>query len=170
MEFIRIAGPIEEMEVWKASSDAASFVISRESRSGLGFHGGNGYAVSWRPIDHTRSASGVPGSPFETLDEAKVACKAMAAILSKGARVNFAVKAVLRKWPSLGNDRRNTDRGPYFLIDGSLEDCLRELMAKPIHTRHLYEIRTTPTPLEDAVLPHEVVLELARIRGFDPTT
>jgi hypothetical protein len=170
MEFTRIAGPIEEVEVWKASSDAASFVISHESRSGPGFHGGNGYAVSWGPIDHTRSASVIPGSPFETLDEAKVACNAMAAILSKGTRVNFAVKAVLRKWPSLGNDRRNTDRGPYFLIDGTLEDCLRELMAKPIHTRHLYEIRAAPTPLEDALLPHEVVLELARIRGFDRTT
>jgi hypothetical protein len=168
MEFIRIAGPIEKMEVWKASSDAASFVISFESRSGPGLHGETGYAVSWRPIDQSRSATSVPGSPFETLAKAKEACNAMAAITSRGARIDFEAKAVLRKWPSLGNDRRNTDRGPYFLIDGTLDDCLRELMAKPIHTRHLYEIRTAPTPpLEDAVLPHDVVLELARIRGFD---
>jgi hypothetical protein len=170
MEFIRIAGPIEEMEVWKASSNAASFVISFESRSGPGFQGETGYAVSWRPIDQSRSATSVPGSPFETLAEAKEACNAMAAITSRGARIDFDAKVVLRKWPSLGNDRRNTDRGPYFLIDGTLEDCLRELMAKPMHTRHLYEIRTAPTPpLEDAALPHEVVSELARIRGFDRT-
>src|SRR6478672_971333 len=137
MEFIRIAGPIEEMEVWKASSNAASFVISFESRSRPGFQGETGYAVSWRPIDQNRSTTSVPGSPFETLYEAKEACNAMAAITSRGARIDFDAKVVLRKWPSLGNNRRNTGRGPYFLIDGALEDWLLELMAKPIHTRHL---------------------------------
>jgi hypothetical protein len=104
------------MEVWKASSNAASFVISFESRSGPGFQGETGYAVSWRPIDQSRSATSVPGSPFETLAEAKEACNAMAAITSRGARIDFDAKVVLRKWPSLGNDRRNTDRGPYFLL------------------------------------------------------
>jgi hypothetical protein len=89
MEFTRIVAPIEEMEVWKASSSAASFVISFDNRSGPGFHGETCYAVSWRPIDQSRSASSVPGSPFETLDGAKEACNAMAAILSRGARINF---------------------------------------------------------------------------------
>ena len=79
MEFTRIAGPIEEMEVWNASSSGATFVISFESRSGPGFHGDTGYAVSWRPIDQSRSAVSVGGSPFETLAEAKDACNAMAA-------------------------------------------------------------------------------------------
>jgi hypothetical protein len=159
------------MEAWNASSDAASFVISYESRSGRGFHGNTGYAVSWRPIDHTRSASRVPGSPFETLDEAKEACNAMAAILTKGARVNFAVKAVLRKWPSVGNERRSAANGPYFLAEGTLEDCLQQLMAKPTSTLHLYEMRTaSQPPLADAVLPHAVILELARIRGFERTS
>ena len=102
MEFTRIGGPIEEMKVWNASSHAASFVISFESRSGPGFHGQTGYAVSWRPIDQNRSAVSVGGSPFETLAEAQDACHAMAAILTRGARVNFEAKAVLRKWPSLG--------------------------------------------------------------------
>jgi hypothetical protein len=92
----------------------------------------------------------------------------MAAILSKGARVNFAVKAVLRKWPSVGNERRSAANGPYFLAQGTLEDCLQQLMEKPTSTRHLYEIRTSPPPpLEDAVVPAGVILELARIRGFD---
>ena len=171
MKFTRIDSSIEGMEAWNASSDAASFVISYESRNGRGFHGDTGYAVSWRPIDHTRSASGVPGSPFETLDEAKEACNAMAAILTKGARVNFVVKAVLRKWPSVGNERRSAANGPYFLAEGTLEDCLRQLMAKPPSTRHLYEIRTSPPPpLEDAVVPAGVISELARIRRFDRTT
>jgi len=174
MEFTRTVGPIEEMEVWNASSSAASFVISYESRSGPGFHGDTGYAVSWRPIDQSRSAVSIGGSPFETLAEAKEACNAMAAILTTvgrlGARVDFDAKAVLRKWPSLDNDRRNATNGPYFLIDGTLEDCLRELMAKPTHTRHLYEIHTTPRPPSvGAVLPDKVILELARQRGLDRT-
>jgi hypothetical protein len=171
MEFTRIAGPIEEMEAWNASSNAASFVISYESRSGPGFHGDTGYAVSWRPIDQSRSATSVPGSPFETLAEAKEACNAMAAILSRGARVNFDARTVLRKWPSLGNERRSATNGPYFLVEGTLEDCLRQLMVKPASTRHLYEIHTAPrAPLTDAVLPAGVILELARQRGLDRTT
>jgi hypothetical protein len=171
MEFIRIAGPLAEMEVWKASSNAASFVISFGSRSGPGFHGETGYAVSWRPIDQSRSASSVPGSPFETLAEAKNACNAMAAITSGGARINFDAKVVLRKWPSLGNERRSTANGPYFLAEGTLEDCLQQLMAKPTSTLHLYEMRTaSQPPLADAVLPHAVILELARIRGFERTS
>jgi CHAD domain-containing protein len=109
MEFIRIAGAIEEMEVWKASSNAASFVISFESRTGPGFQGETGFAVSWRPIDQSRSATSVPGSPFETLAEAKEACNAMAAITTMGARIDFDAKVVLRKWPSR-NDRDDLKR------------------------------------------------------------
>lgn len=174
MEFTRIAGSIKAMEVWNTSSSVASFVISYEGRSGAGFRGGNGYAVSWRPIDQSRSAVSVAGSPFETLEQAKEACNALAAILTAagplGARVNFGARAVLRKWPSLDNDRRTDAKGPYFLIDGTLDDCLRELMAKPGHTRHLYEIHATPAPpLVDAVVPEGVILELARQRGLDRT-
>jgi len=133
------------MEIWNASSSAASFVvISFGSRSGPGFHGETGYAVSWRPIDQSRSAITVPGSPLETLAEAKEACSAMAAIISKGARVDFDAKVVLRKWPSIGNERRSAAEGPYFLAEGTLADCLRQLMAKPTSTQHLYEIRTAP--------------------------
>ena len=171
MEFTRIAGPIEGMEVWNASSSAATFVICFESRSGPGFHGDTGYAVSWRPIDQSRSAISVPGSPFATLVEAKDACNAMAAIITRGARVNFDARTVLRKWPSLGNERRSATNGPYFLVEGTLEDCLRQLMAKPPSTRHLYEIHTAPrAPLADAVVPAGVIIELARQRGLDRAT
>lgn len=175
MQFTRFVGPVEEMEVWNASSNAASFVISYESRSGPGFHGQTGFAVSWRPIDQNRSAVGVGGSPFETLAEAKEACNAMAAILTsaggpRGARINFDARAVLRKWPSLRNERRSAANGPYLLIDSTLDHCLRALMAKPTSVRHLYEIHTAPRPpLADAVLPDGVILELARLRGFDRT-
>jgi hypothetical protein len=167
MEFTRVVSSIEEMEVWNASSNAASFVISFESRTGPGFHGETGYAVSWRPIDQSRSAVSVGGSPFGTLAKAKDACNAMAAILTRGARVNFDARVVLRKWPSLGNERRSAANGPYLLVESTLDDCLRELMAKPASARHLYEIHTAPrAQLADAVVPDGVVLQLARQRGL----
>jgi hypothetical protein len=169
MQFSRVVGPSDEMEVWNASSNAASFAISCESRSGPGFHGRTGFAVSWRPIDQNRSAVGVGGSPFETLAEAKEACNAMAGLLTKagpmGAHVNFDARAVLRKWPSLGNERRATATGPYLVIDSTLDDCLREYVAKPTSARHLYQIHTAPgPPLTNAVLPEGLILELARLR------
>jgi hypothetical protein len=62
MEFSR---PVENMEIWTASSDGFSFVISYESRSGPGFHGHTGFVASWRPIDQNRSAIKIGGSPLK---------------------------------------------------------------------------------------------------------
>ena len=174
MQFTRVASVIEGMEVWNASSHAASFVISRESQSGPGFHGRTGFAASWRPIDQNRSAVSISGSPFETLAAATQACNAMAAILTKagpmGARVNFDARAALRKWPSLRNERRAEAPEPYLVVDSTLDECLREFMNKPASVRHLYEIHTAPPPpLANAVLPEGVILELARLRGLDRT-
>jgi hypothetical protein len=147
MQFTRVASSIEEMEIWNASSNAVSFVISHESRSGPGFHGKTGFAVSWRPIDQNRSALSVGGSPFKTLAEAKEACNAMAGLLPRQDR-----------W---------VRTGPYLLVEGTLDECLREFMAKPTSARHLYEIHTAPPPpLVNAVLPEELILELAQLRGI----
>jgi hypothetical protein len=83
------------------------------------------------------------------------------------AHVNFDAPAVLRKWPSLRNDRRTEGTGPYLLVDGTLDECIRELMAKPMSVRHLYEIHTVPQPpLVNAVLSGEHIVELARLRDF----
>ncbi len=41
------------------------------------------------------------------------------------AHVNFDAPAVLRKWPSLRNERRTEGAGPYLLVDGSLDECLQ---------------------------------------------
>lgn len=38
-----------ELEIWIASSDDYSFVISNESRSGPGLHGEPGFVASYRP-------------------------------------------------------------------------------------------------------------------------
>jgi hypothetical protein len=77
MQFTRVVSPVEDMEIWNASGDGFSFVISYESRSGPGFQGPPGYVASWRPIHQNRCAIRVGGSPFKTLAEAEEACKAM---------------------------------------------------------------------------------------------
>ena len=80
--------------------------------------------------------------------------------------LSFDVPAVVRKWPSLHNARR-LDRSPYLVIEGTLDECIREFMAKPESTRHLYEILTAPQPpLITEVLSAEHVAELARLREF----
>ena len=126
----------------------------------------------WRPVHQNTNAIRIAGSPFETLTEAEEACKAMTGLLPKPGRlaaneahVNFDARAVLRKWPSLGNQRRTEGTGPYLLVDGTLDECLREFMAKPSSMRHLYEIHAEP-PLVAAVLPEGLVAELARLRDF----
>jgi hypothetical protein len=81
--------------------------------------------------------------------------------------INFDAPATFRKWPSLNNQRRTDAVNPYLLVDGTLDECIREFMAKPDPTRHLYEIHTSPQPpLVSAVLSEEIVAELARLQDF----
>ncbi len=75
---------LEEMNVWSASSDGFSFVISFESPTGPGFHGRTGYLASWRPIYVGLGAIKVIGSPFESLENAEEACNAMLKHLKDG--------------------------------------------------------------------------------------
>jgi hypothetical protein len=82
-------------------------------------------------------------------------------------RINFQAPAVLRKWPSLGGERRTDGKLPYFLVEGTLDECVRALMAKPASVRHLYEIHTSPQPpLVSPVLSGERVLELALLQDL----
>jgi hypothetical protein len=84
-----------------------------------------------------------------------------------GAQVDFDARADLRKWPSLRNERVTERTGAYLLIDGTIDECIREFMAKPAATRHLYEIHAVPQPpLVSAVLSGEQIVELARLRDF----
>jgi hypothetical protein len=81
-------------------------------------------------------------------------------------QINFQAPATLRKWPSLNNERR-PGSGPYVVVDGTLDDCIRGFMSKPASARHLYEIHCTPQPpLVTDILSHEHVVELARLREF----
>jgi hypothetical protein len=83
------------------------------------------------------------------------------------ARVNFDAPASLCKWPSFKNERRTDGTAPYFIVDATLGECIREFMARPAATRHLYEIQTVAQPpLVSATLSGEIVTELARLRVF----
>ena len=83
------------------------------------------------------------------------------------ARVNFDLPATLRKWPSLNNERLKEGINAYLVFESTLDECIREFMAKPESTRHLYEIHTAPQPpLITEVLLGEHVVELARLRDF----
>jgi hypothetical protein len=77
MQFSRVISSVQDMQIWNATSEGFSFVISYESRSGPGLHGHPGFVASWRPIHRNRSAIKVGGSPFKTLGEAEKACEAM---------------------------------------------------------------------------------------------
>jgi hypothetical protein len=90
-----------------------------------------------------------------------------APMASTDPHVNFDAPAILRKWPSLNNERRLAGPGPYLLVDGTLDECIREFMAKPASMRHLYEIYTSAQPpLVNPILSGEHVVELARLRDF----
>jgi hypothetical protein len=63
--------------------------------------------------------------------------------------------------------RARTDGSGPLLVHGTLEECIREFVAKPTPVRRLYEIHTAPQmPLVSAVLSEEHILELARLRDF----
>jgi hypothetical protein len=54
--------------------------------------------------------------------------------------IDFNAPATLRKWPSIKNERARAADGPYLIVDGTLDDCIRQFMAKPTSQQHLYEI------------------------------
>jgi len=86
---------------------------------------------------------------------------------STTSRTNFDAPATFRKWPSVNGQRRVDSTGPYLLLDGTLDECIRQFLAKPTVTRHLYEIHTaSQAPFVGAVVSAENVAELAHLRDF----
>jgi hypothetical protein len=80
--------------------------------------------------------------------------------------IDFDASAILRKWPSIRNERVSNSR-PYLVSEGTLDDCIRQFMAKPISQHHLYEIHTDPQgELVSAVLSARHIVEIARWRDF----
>ncbi|WP_249135361.1 hypothetical protein [Bradyrhizobium sp. AUGA SZCCT0222] len=68
---------VDSLEIWSASSDGFSFVITHESRAGPGFHGRPGYVASWRPLYQGSGAIKIGGSPFSTFEATEEACNLM---------------------------------------------------------------------------------------------
>jgi hypothetical protein len=80
--------------------------------------------------------------------------------------IDFDAPATLRKWPSVRNERVSNSR-PYLVSEGTLNDCIRQFMAKPLGQHHLYEIHTAPQgELVGAVLSASDIHEIARLRDF----
>jgi hypothetical protein len=83
--------------------------------------------------------------------------------------INFDAPAILRKWPSLKNERISGAWGatPYLVFDGTLDEWIRELLSKPASQHHQYEIHTAPqSELITGVLSPDQVVEVARLRDF----
>ncbi len=84
-------------------------------------------------------------------------------------QIDFNAQATLRKWPSLNGQRVSAALGayPYLVVDGTLDDCIRQFLMKPTAQHHLYEIHTNPqSDLVTAVLSAEHIVEIARLQDF----
>ena len=78
----------------------------------------------------------------------------------------YDAPADLKKWPSL-NNQRLTSKPPYLVYNGTLADCIRQLLAKPIKQICLYDIVTEPQPIFDKpVLSPADAAEIAMRKDF----
>ncbi len=81
--------------------------------------------------------------------------------------IAYEAPAELKKWPSVNNKRLNGSTRPYFVFHGTLAECIRELMAKPLKAISLYDIFTEPQPAFDqTVLSPADAAEIAMRRDF----
>ncbi len=80
---LRFRRALDELDVWSASSDRYSFVISYGSRNGPGFKGSPGYLASWRPVHANSFAIKIIGSPVSIFSTAAEACNRMLEMLDE---------------------------------------------------------------------------------------
>jgi hypothetical protein len=81
--------------------------------------------------------------------------------------IAYDAPADLKKWPSLHGKRLNGNSRPYLVFNGTLADCIRELLAKPIKGISLYDIVTGPQPAFDqTVLSPGDAAEIAMRKDF----
>jgi len=80
--------------------------------------------------------------------------------------IAYDVPADLKKWPSL-NNQRVTSKAPYLVYNGTLADCIRQLLAKPVKQISLYDIVTERQEAFDgSVLSPGDAAEIAMRRDF----
>jgi hypothetical protein len=59
----------------------------------------------------------------------------------------YEAPADLKKWPSLNGERLNGKTQPYLVFNGTLADCIRELLAKPVKpVRHRHRASSGVRP------------------------
>jgi len=79
----------------------------------------------------------------------------------------YDAPADLKKWPSLNGRRLNGTSRPYLVFNGTLADCIRELLAKPVKGISLYDIVTDPQPaFDNNVLSPADAAEIAMRKDF----
>ena len=84
----------------------------------------------------------------------------------EGSPIAYDAPAELKKWPSLKGERLKKGP-PYLVYNGTLAECVRELMAKPIKGISLYDIMTGPqTAFEHSVLSPGDAAEIAMRKDF----
>jgi hypothetical protein len=120
-----------------------------------------------RRIDTRVESHPRPSGPTATTDEtARTEARSVA---DTDVQIKFDAPAVLRKWPSLNNERISNSwgAGPYLIVEGTLDQCIRQIMSKPASTHRLYEIHTAPQgELVTTVLSSEQIVELDRLLDF----
>jgi adenine deaminase len=80
--------------------------------------------------------------------------------------IAYDAPADLKKWPSL-NSERVTSKAPYLVHTGTLADCIRELLTKPIKQVSLYDIVTKPQEaFESGVISPGDAAEIAMRQDF----
>jgi hypothetical protein len=70
------------------------------------------------------------------------------AMFKESLPIAYDAPADLKKWPSLNNQRLR-NKSPYLVYNGTLADCIRRLMTKPVAQISLYNIVTVPQPVFD---------------------
>jgi hypothetical protein len=74
---------------------------------------------------------------------------------------------VSRHCDSAPSERACNAPEPYSILSSTLDDCIREFIAKPVSAHHLYEIHTAPQgELVTAILSPQQVAEIIRLRDF----
>jgi hypothetical protein len=80
--------------------------------------------------------------------------------------IAYDAPADLKKYPSLRSERLR-NRRPYLVYNGTLADCVRQLLAKPVTQISLYDIVTDLQPVFDTpVLSPADAAEIAMRRDF----
>jgi hypothetical protein len=88
-------------------------------------------------------------------------------MFKEGSPIVYDAPADLKKWPSLNGQRLNGNSRPYLVFNGTLAECIRELMAKSIKGISLYDIITEPQPaFEQTVLSPADAAEIAMRKDF----